>query len=98
MMMLMEVQGSIYSLDLAALINLAEYLKVTETKYEGISRLAMTKLLCNFLDEKMAESESVEENATFLVDVKSFILRKVVPPPLNPPPPHCKAMGRKQLN
>ena len=32
--LLMEVQGSIYPLDLAALVNLAEYLKVTKTKYE----------------------------------------------------------------
>ena len=75
--LLMEVrQGSIYPLDLAALVDLAEYLKVTKTKYEGKSQLAVTKLLCNFLEEKMAERESVEENATFLLDVKSFILRK----------------------
>ena len=80
--LLMEVQGSIYPLNLAALVNLAEYLKVTKAKYEGKSRLAVTKLLCNFLEEKMVESESVEENATFFLDVKSF----------------KKAMGRKQLN
>ena len=35
-----------------------------------------TKILHNFLKEKMVESESVEENATFLLDVKSFILGK----------------------
>ena len=50
--LLMEVQGSIYLLDLAASVNLAEYLKVTKTKYEGKSRLAVTKRLCNFLEEK----------------------------------------------
>ena len=58
--LLIEVQGSIYPLDLAALVNLAEYLKVTKIKYKGKSRLSMTKLLCNFLEEKMAESESVD--------------------------------------
>ena len=72
----MELLGSIYPLDLAALVNLAEYLKVTKSKYEGKSRLALTKLLCNFLEEKMAESESVEAKATFLLGVKSFILGK----------------------
>ena len=36
----------------------------------------MTKLFCNFPEETMAESESVEENATFLLDVKRFILGK----------------------
>ena len=58
------VQGSIYPLDLAALVNLAEYLKVTKTKYEGKSRLAVTKLLCNFVEEKKMENELVEENTT----------------------------------
>ena len=77
--LLMEVQGSIYPLDLAALVNLGEYLKVTKTKYEGKSRLALTKLLCNFLEEKMVENESVEEKATFLLDVKSFILGESPP-------------------
>ena len=77
--LLMEVQGSIYPLDLAASVNLAEYLKVTKTKYEGKSQLAVTKLLCNFLKEKMVENESVEENATFLLDVKSFILGESPP-------------------
>ena len=72
----MEVQGPIYPLDLAALVNLADYLEVTKTKYEGKSRLSVTKILCNFMEEKMAESESVEEHATFLLDVKSFILGK----------------------
>ena len=59
--LLMEVQGSIYPLNLAVLVNLAEYLEVTKTKYEGKSWLAVTKLLCNFLELKMVESESVEE-------------------------------------
>ena len=72
--LLTEVHGSIYPLNLAALVNLAEYLKVTKTKYEVKSRLSMTKLLFTFLEEKMVESESVEENATFLLDAKSFIL------------------------
>ena len=75
----MEVQGSIHPLDLAALVNLAEYLKATKTKYEGESQLAVTKLLCNFLEEKMLGNESVEENATFLLDVKSFILENSPP-------------------
>ena len=87
--LLMEVQGSIYPLDFAVLVNLAEYLKVTKTNYEGKSRLAVTKLLFNFLEEKMTENESIEENSTFLLDVKSFYLGKS---------PHWKAMGRKQLN
>ena len=43
-----------------------------------------------FLEEKMAENESVEENATFLLDVKSFNLGGKAP--------HWKVMGRKQLN
>ena len=83
----MEVQGSIYPLDLAALESLAEYLKVTKTKYEGKSRLWKK---CNFVEEKIAENESVEKNATFLLDVKSIILGKKSP--------HWKAIGRKQLN
>ena len=74
--LLMKVQGSIYLLDLAALVNLAEYLKVTKTKHEGKSRFTVTKLLCNFLEEKVAESKSVEESATFLLGVKRFILGK----------------------
>ena len=36
----------------------------------------MTKILHNFLEEEITESESVEENATFLLNVKSFILGK----------------------
>ena len=50
--LLMEVQVSIFPLNLAALVNLAEYLKVTKTKFEGKSRLAVTKLSCDFLEEK----------------------------------------------
>ena len=87
--LLMEVQGSIYPLDRVASVNLAEYLKVTKTKSEGNSRLSVTKRLCNFLEEKMTESESVEENATSLLDVKSFILGTS---------PRWKVMARKQLN
>ena len=70
------VDGGTRPLDLAVLVYLVEYLKVTKTKYEGKSQLSVTKLLCNFLEEKMTESESVEENAIFLLDVKSFILGK----------------------
>ena len=38
----------------------------------------MTKLVCDFLEEKMVESKSVEENATFLCE-KFYFGRK---PPL----------------
>ena len=76
-------------LGLGTSVNLAEYLKVTEAKYEGKSRLAVTKLLCNFLEGKIVESKSVEENATLLLDVKSLFWEKA---------PRWKTMGRKQLN
>ena len=52
-----EVQGYIYPLDIAGLINFADYLKVTKTRYEEKLWLAVTKLLCNFLEEKMAENK-----------------------------------------
>ena len=78
--MMIEVQGSVYLLDIDALSELAIYhLKLPAEDLKDNSILAIVKVVYNYMEEKVSKL-SPEESVYFLMDMKSAISRR--PPAL----------------
>ena len=73
--MMIEVQGSVCPLDIDTLSKLAtDHLKLPAEELKDKSRLAIVKLVCNYMEEKVSKL-SPEESVNFLMDMKSAISR-----------------------
>ena len=71
--MTIEVQGSAYPLDIDTLSKLAiDHLKLPAKELKDKSRLAIVKVVCNYMEEKVSKL-SPEEPVDFLMDMKSAI-------------------------
>ena len=71
--MMIEVQGSVYPLNMDTLSKLAtDHLKLPAEELKDKSRLAIVKIVCNYMEEKVSKMSS-EESVNFLMDMKSAI-------------------------
>ena len=71
--MMIEVRGSVYPLDIDTLSKLAtDHLKLPAEEFKDKSRLAIVKVVCNYMEEKVSKL-SPEESVNFLMDMKSAI-------------------------